>query len=93
MVDRSEVILALAGMMSGTTVIVAGMYTWLRARRQPESLPRETTVQILAQLDSLQQSVDTMSLEVERIAEGQRFTTRLLSERGAAQAEPSLRSG
>ncbi len=33
-----------------------------------------------AQLNQLSQSVDAIALEVERISEGQRFTTRLLSE-------------
>ena len=44
-------------------------------------------------LEQLQQSVDTIAIEVERISEGQRFVTRLLSERdgralGAGAAEP-----
>ena len=34
-----------------------------------------------ARLDHLQQSVDAIAIEVERIAEAQRFTTKLLSER------------
>ncbi len=36
-----------------------------------------------AQLNQLSQSVDAIALEVERISEGQRFTTRLLSEQKA----------
>jgi hypothetical protein len=32
-------------------------------------------------LSRIEQAVDAMSVEVERVAEGQRFTTRLLSER------------
>lgn len=43
-------------------------------------------------LEQLQQAVDTIAIEVERISEGQRFVTRMLSERdralGAGQAEP-----
>lgn len=53
---------------------------WKRAsepapRRQPESdvLNRR--------LEQLQQSVEAMAIEVERISEGQRFVTRLLSEK------------
>lgn len=34
------------------------------------------------QLQQLQQSLDSVALEVERISEAQRFTTRLLTERG-----------
>lgn len=43
-------------------------------------------------LEQLQQSVDTIAIEVERISEGQRFVTRLLSDRpviSAGAAEPS----
>ena len=35
-------------------------------------------------LDQLQQAVDTIAIEVERISEGQRFVTKLLSERERA---------
>jgi hypothetical protein len=50
-------------------------------------IPREVTNQ-LAQLN---QSVDAIALEIERISEGQRFTTRLLSEQrdAARQTLPS----
>ena len=50
-------------------------------------IPNEVT----AQLAQLNQAVDAIALEVERITEGQRFTTRLLSEQrdAARQALPS----
>jgi len=41
---------------------------------------------VAAQLNQLSQAVDAIALEVERISEGQRFTTRLLAEQ---RAEPS----
>ena len=46
---------------------------------------------VSAQLAQLNQSVDAIALEVERITEGQRFTTRLLTEQrdAARQALPS----
>jgi hypothetical protein len=37
-------------------------------------------------LERMEQAIDAIAVEVERIAEGQRFTTRLLSER---TGEPS----
>lgn len=37
-------------------------------------------------LKRLEQAVDAIALEVERIAEGQRFTTKLLSERRAEES-------
>jgi len=43
-----------------------------------------------AQLAQLQQSMDVIAIEVERISEGQRFTAKLLNERGigAGDAQP-----
>jgi hypothetical protein len=46
-------------------------------------IPRELT----SQLTQLTQAVDAIALEVERISEGQRFTTRLLSEQRDAARE------
>jgi hypothetical protein len=52
----------------------------------PAQIPREVT----EQLTQINQAVDAIALEVERISEGQRFTTRLLSEqRDARQTLPS----
>ncbi len=46
--------------------------------------------EIASQLGHLNQAVDAIALEVERISEGQRFTTRLLSEKeGARQTLPT----
>lgn len=56
-------------------------------RSATPSIPNEVT----AQLAQLNQAVDAIALEVERITEGQRFTTRLLSEQrdAARQTLPS----
>ena len=51
-------------------------------------IPSEVT----AQLGHLSQAVDAIAVEVERISEGQRFTTRLLSEQRDA-AQDALPSG
>lgn len=42
-------------------------------------IPQDVT----ARLERMEQSIDAIAVEVERISEGQRFTTRLLSERSA----------
>ena len=56
-------------------------------RSGPTQIPNEVS----AQLAQLNQAVDAIALEVERISEGQRFTTRLLSDQRdtARQALPS----
>ncbi|HEX3533643.1 MAG TPA: hypothetical protein VHT23_05445 [Gemmatimonadaceae bacterium] len=53
--------------------------------------PAQVPGEITAQLAQLNQAVDAIALEVERISEGQRFTTRLLSEQrdSARQTLPS----
>jgi hypothetical protein len=45
--------------------------------------------EVSSQLAHLNQAVDAIALEVERISEGQRFTTRLLSEQRDASRLPS----
>jgi hypothetical protein len=42
-----------------------------------------------ARLARIEQSVDAIALEVERISEGQRFTTRLLSENSRPYQKPA----
>jgi hypothetical protein len=50
-----------------------------RIENQPPqpSMPPEMT----HRLERMEQAIDSIAIEVERIAEGQRFTTKLLSER------------
>jgi hypothetical protein len=57
-------------------------------RGPPAQIPSEVS----SQLAHLNQAVDAIALEVERISEGQRFTTRLLSEQRDA-AQQTLPSG
>ncbi len=54
--------------------------------------PTQISNEVSAQLNQLNQAVDAIALEVERISEGQRFTTRLLSEQRDA-ARQTLSSG
>ncbi len=49
--------------------------------RGPVTLPPEVT----ARLDRIEQAVDTIAVELERVTEGQRFVTKLLSEQQQAQ--------
>ena len=54
----------------------------------PTQIPKELSTQLV----QINQAVDAIALEVERISEGQRFTTRLLSEQRDA-ARQSLPTG
>ena len=64
---------------------------WKRATVAPR--PPVVDQATIQRLEQLQQSVDTIAIEVERISEGQRFMTRVLSEKDrtalpAGAAEP-----
>ena len=56
-----------------------------------ESAPRIPS-DVSARLERMEQAIDSIAVEVERISEGQRFTTKLLAERsGAPRRETSRR--
>jgi hypothetical protein len=67
--------------------IARAIARWMDRRTAPAQIPSGVS----AQLNQLNQAVDAIALEVERISEGQRFTTRLLSEQrdAARQTLPS----
>lgn len=45
--------------------------------------------EVMSRLERIEQSVDAIAVEVERISEGQRFTTKLLSEVRSSAALPA----
>lgn len=48
-----------------------------------QGLTGGATPELAQRLQRMEQTLDAMAIEVERISENQRFTTRLLAERGA----------
>jgi len=48
-----------------------------------QSVPRVPS-DVSARLERMEQAIDSIAVEVERISEGQRFTTKLLAERTGA---------
>lgn len=73
--------------------IVVGLpFVRAYARRMERGIPRDAlpSGEVITRLDRIEQAVEAMATEVERIAEGQRFTTKLLSDgRGSAPAAPA----
>ena len=51
------------------------------ARRVEQGGPQKLSPEVLARLERMEQAIDSIAVEVERISEGQRFTTKLLAER------------
>ena len=63
-----------------------------RSEKQPVA-PPQVPAEVTARLERIEQAIDAVALEVERIAEGQRFTTRLLSERAGDREGVRLGDG
>jgi chaperonin cofactor prefoldin len=78
----------IAGMMAAEAVVFAliGTVLWrLGMSRMRAQFDRMFTQQT-SQMNQLQQSVDTIAVEVERISEGQRYVAKQLSEGAPAEA-------
>lgn len=65
----------------GTPIVRAIARSIERRSHLPPAIPPDLT----SRLDRMEQAIDAIAVEVERISEGQRFTTRLLSDRGEAR--------
>ena len=49
--------------------------------RRRNDLPDSSVARLEARLERMEQAIDAIATEVERVSEGQRFTSRLLAER------------
>ena len=79
-----------AGAMILMTIFAGiGGITWmvLHYRSRGAVKPKELAA-IEARLARIEQAVDAIAVEAERITEGQRFTTKLLSERTGVRNDP-----
>jgi hypothetical protein len=71
------------------TTIILGLgiplvRAYIRRRDRQDALPAASP-EVMQRLERMEQAIDSIAVEVERISEGQRFTTKLLSERPAAE--------
>lgn len=79
------------GFFAMVTAIVVGrpMIKAYATRVENESRRPQIPAEVASRLERIEQSVDAIAVEVERISEGQRFTTRLLSEGRGGGALPA----
>jgi hypothetical protein len=80
--DENTMVIAVVGItVNGLVIAVLGR-AWLAGRQAPPPpIPLQQLENIEMRLVQLQQAVDDVAIEMERLAEGQRFTAKLLSER------------
>lgn len=78
------VMAAVIGMTISISMVAMAVARIVASRRRKE-LPDSSVARIEERLERMEQAIDAMATEVERVADGQRFTTKLLAER---QFEP-----
>ena len=64
-------------------VVVVAVRMWLAHNERLAGLtgPKENASLLDARLERVEQTVESIAIEMERVSEGQRFVTKLLSER------------
>ena len=83
------------GFFAMVVAIVIGrpMVKAIAAKAEAESKQPKIPGEVMNRLERMEQSLDAIAVEVERISEGQRFTTKLLSDvRDSASAIPARSS-
>lgn len=79
----------IASMVIGMPSLIVLFWMVLRHREKmvrKDDISKPAAAAIEARLERLENAIESIAVEVERVGEGQRFTTRLLSERGAVGA-------
>ena len=90
---NEDIVIPIAGMLMiivlsiGVPLVVALGKKWERQDKLPK-VPNDMN----DRLTRMEQAIDAIAVEVERISEGQRFTTKLLSEGQRAPAPQPVRS-
>ena len=83
--SEEELIVAIAGMITAVVIVLGIPLVIVHARK---IWKRDSATQMTSsaptdhRLERIEQAIDAMAVEVERIAEGQRFVTKLLSDKG-----------
>lgn len=88
---KEVAMIALAGIIMVGFVVtsIVGLVGKVFLRRRENPLDVGAVTQLDERLSRMEQAIDAMAVEMERVSEGQRFTTRLLSER-VAQGEHAV---
>lgn len=82
--DQKEFILAMVALVMVGAITITFIRTVAQAVARRSRDPREesaTLMRVDDRLGRMEQAIDAMAVEVERISEGQRFTAKLLAER------------
>ena len=79
--DIARIIVAgIIGVTISISMVAMAVAKMVAARRRKE-LPESGIARLEERLERMEQAIDAMATEVERVADSQRFTSRLLAER------------
>ena len=74
------IIAGVIGVTISISMVAMAIAKMVSARRRKE-MPESSVARLEQRLERMEMAIDAMATEVERVAEGQRFTTKLLAER------------
>ncbi|HKH94548.1 MAG TPA: hypothetical protein VKA54_22265 [Gemmatimonadaceae bacterium] len=84
-----EIFAQVAAIAAGLLAMVCGIsVVTYRSVKRVDSRVQAPSAELKRQIEALQQSVDAIAVEVERIAEAQRYVARLEADRDARQTLP-----
>jgi hypothetical protein len=88
--DLVVILIALVSTAIGMPLAV-GISRWLGSRTRATP-PPAVAPGVEERLQRIENAVDAIAVEMERVSEGQRFTTKLLAERAGADRAPDAAS-
>lgn len=86
---NEDIIIPIAGMFTGIVMVLGIPLVLVQARKlwmRDSSSATQGSSETNHRLERIEHAIDAMAVEVERIAEGQRFVTKLLADRGQERA-------
>jgi len=86
--DGAQAIIALGMCATVTISIVSIGKAYVRSIEASKKPRQDLAPDVQERMSRIEQAVDAIAIEVERMSEGQRFTTRLLAERFGNQGRP-----
>lgn len=81
----------IVAIICGAAIVIFGPLARAHARQMDKGVRSEIPPGVSGRLERIEQAVDAIAIEVERISEGQRFTTQLLS--NSQRQQSALRQG
>ena len=79
-----DIVIPIAGMVFVIILVLGIPFVRALVRRwERESQQPKVPVEVVARLERMEQSIDAIAIEMERISEGQRFVTKILAQPAA----------